>query len=70
MTDVTIGFNSTTYTVRESDGSVLLQISLKNGTFDEDTTVTVRLNTVNGSADSKQNHNAPHTLLLAVNIGI
>ena len=56
MTEVTIGFNSTTYTVRESDGSVLLQISLKNGIFDEDASVTVRLNTVNGSADSKQSH--------------
>ena len=56
MTEVTIGFNSTTYTVRESDGSVLLQIGLHNGIFDEDVTVSVRLNTVNGSADSMQNH--------------
>ena len=58
MTVVTIGFNSTTYTVRESDGSVLLQIILQSGIFDEDATVSVRLNTVtvNDSADSKQSH--------------
>ena len=56
MTDITIGFNKANYTVRESDGSVLLQISLR-GMIDENVTVTVRLNTVidNGSrsADSK-----------------
>ena len=58
MTEVTIGFNSTTYTVRESDGSVLLQISLKSGIFDEDAIVSVRLNTVtvDDSADCKQSH--------------
>ena len=58
MTVVTIGFNSTTYTVTESDGSVLLQINLKSGIFDEDANVSVRLNTitVNDSADSEQSH--------------
>ena len=51
--DVTIGFNSTTYTVRESNGSVLLQIDLLNGEFDNNSAVSVRLNTVDGSAKCK-----------------
>ena len=70
MIAVTIGFSSTTHTVGESDGSVLLMVSLQNGTFDEDATVnvTVRLNTeaINGSADSSK---LPSTLILA-DIGI
>ena len=59
---VTIGFESTLYTVRESDGSVQIQISLFNAseTFDQDATVNVWLNTVPGSgpdpADSKHAH--------------
>jgi hypothetical protein len=55
-TDVTIGFNSTTYTVTESEGSVLLQIELINGEFGDSATVNVSLNTINGSANCKQNH--------------
>lgn len=55
-TVVHIGFNGANYTVRESDGNVLLQIDLKDGEFDEDTTISIQLNTVNGSADSKQSH--------------
>ena len=39
--------------MRESDGSVPLLISLIDGEFDENATVYVRLNTINGSADSK-----------------
>ena len=54
--DVTIGFNSTTYTVRESDGSVLLQIDLLNGEFDNNVAVSVRLNTIDGSAKCKPNY--------------
>ena len=54
--DVTIGFNSTTYTVRESNGSVLLQIDLLNGEFDDNVAISVRLNTVNGSAKCKSNY--------------
>lgn len=53
---MTIGFNDTAYTVRESDGSVMLHINLIDGEFDEDATVNVRLNTINGTADSKQSH--------------
>ena len=53
--DVTIGFDSTTYIVRESNGSVLLQIDLLNGEFDENVASSVRLNTVNGSAKCKPN---------------
>ena len=52
--DVTIGFNSTTYTVRESNGSVPLQIDLLNGEFDINVVISVRLNTVNGSAKCKR----------------
>ena len=48
--DVTIGFDSTTYTVRESNGSVLLQINLLTGEFDNNVAISVRLNTVDGSA--------------------
>ena len=54
--DVTIGFNSTTYTVREINGSVLLQIDLLNGEFDNNVAVSVRLNTVDGSAKCKPNY--------------
>ena len=55
MIAVTIGFNSTTHTVGESDGNVLLMVSLFG---DATINVTVRLNTeaVNGSADSKQSY--------------
>ena len=53
--DVTIGFDSTTYNVRESSGSVLLQIDLLNGEFDENVASSVRLSTVNGSAKCKPN---------------
>ena len=53
--DVTIGFNRTTYTVRESNDSLLLQINLLNGEFDNSVVVSVRLNTVNGSAKCKPN---------------
>ena len=49
---ITIGFNSTTYTVRESDGSVSLSIGVKEGVL-EDITVCVKLNTINGSANGK-----------------
>ena len=49
---VTIGFDSTTYTVRESDGSVALSIVLMEGMFG-DISVNVRLNTINGSANGK-----------------
>ena len=70
MIAVTIGFNSTTHTVGESDGNVPLLVSLQSGIFDEDATVnvTVRLNTeaINGSADSSK---LPSTLILA-DIGI
>ena len=55
MIDVTIGFNSTAYTVRESNGSLLLQIDLLNGEFDNNVAISVRLNTVNGSAKCKPN---------------
>ena len=53
--DVTIGFDTTTYNVRESNGSVLLQIDLLNGEFDENVASSVRLSTVNGSAKCKPN---------------
>ena len=70
MIAVTIGFNSTTHTVGESDGNVPLLVSLQSGIFDEDATVnvTVRLNTeaINGSADSSK---LLSTLILA-DIGI
>ena len=49
---VTIGFNSTTYTVRESDGNVSLSIGLMDGMFG-DVSVNVRLTTINGSAKGK-----------------
>ena len=52
--DITIGFNSTTYTVRESDSRVVLCIRVISGEFDDTAIVNVRLNTVSGTADCKQ----------------
>ena len=49
---VTIGFSSTTYTVRENDGSVSLSIGVMEGVL-EDATIYIRLNTINGSANGK-----------------
>ena len=42
--------------MRESDGSVLLCINLKNGEFDNNANVSIRLNTVNGTANCKPSH--------------
>lgn len=63
MIVITIGFNSTTYTVRESNGSTLLDVSLKSGIFDEYATAAVRFITVNGSADSKPSHKHTHVIV-------
>ena len=52
--DITIGFNSTTYTVTERDSRVALCIRVISGEFDDTATVNVRLNTVSGTADCKQ----------------
>ena len=51
-TVLTIGFNSTTYTVKESDGSVPLSIGVIKGAL-EDVTVRVKLITISGSANGK-----------------
>ena len=51
-TVVTIGFNSTGYSVHESDGSVLLTVHVLLGEiFGEDVTVHVRLTTLHGTAN-------------------
>ena len=42
--------------MRENDGSVMLCIDLKNGEFDNNANVNIRLNTVNGSANCKPSH--------------
>ena len=47
---LTIGFNSTTYTVKESDGSVPLSIGVIKGVL-EDVTVRIKLITISGSAN-------------------
>ena len=48
LLDVTIGFEQTVYTVQEDDGSREVCVSLREGTLQ--TSVTVSVNTVDGSA--------------------
>ena len=42
--------------MKESEGSVLLLIRLLDGVFDEDAIINIGLNTINETANSKQNH--------------
>ena len=53
---ITIGFNRTTYNVRESDGSVSLTIGVMEGELHKDVTIPIKLTTVDGSADGKQTY--------------
>ena len=41
FTPVTIGFNQTTYSVREDAGSVTVSVSVMNGTISEDVIITL-----------------------------
>ena len=56
---VTIGFNSTGYSVNESDGSLLLTVLVLEEMFSEGVTVHVRLTTLHGTANGTTE---PHSL--------
>ena len=54
FTIVTIGFDSTTYSVREDAGGIVVSVSLMNGTVSQDVTVTLSIAT-DGTATGEAN---------------